>query len=138
MSYTAPQNERKESKMDLSVNFQKAKRNYMTLTFDDPGSDKGVKVIVVGMPKKKVFDALMDMQDVITEREEAQNEKERNGANRRTIEEMYRLTSKILSSNLNGEEISKEWIEEHMDFEDMKELFAQYVQFVKIPTANPN
>ena len=75
--------------MDLSVNFQKVKRNYMTLTFDDPKSEKGVKVIVVGMPKKKVFDALMDMQDTITEREEAQNAKERSGANRRTIEELY-------------------------------------------------
>ena len=66
----------------------------MTLTFDDPKSEKGVKVIVVGMPKKKVFDALMDMQDTITEREEAQNAKERSGANRRTIEELYTLTAK--------------------------------------------
>ena len=98
--------------MDLSVNFQKVKRNYMTLTFDDPKSEKGVKVIVVGMPKKKVFDALMDMQDMITEREEAQNAKERSGANRRTIEELYTLTAKILSNNLNGEAISKDWVEE--------------------------
>lgn len=97
--------------MDLSVNFQKAKRNYMTLTFDDPKSEKGVKVIVVGMPKKKVFDALMDMQDTITEREEAQNAKERSGANRRTIEELYTLTAKILSNNLNGEAISKDWVD---------------------------
>ena len=86
--------------MDLSVNFQKVKRNYMTLTFDDPKSEKGVKVIVVGMPKKKVFDALMDMQDTITEREEAQNAKERSGANRRTIEELYTLTAKILSHSM--------------------------------------
>ena len=61
----------------------------MTLTFDDPKSEKGVKVIVVGMPKKKVFDALMDMQDTITEREEAQNAKERSGSkqayNRRIV-----------------------------------------------------
>ena len=106
--------------MDLSVNFQKVKRNYMTLTFDDPKSEKGVKVIVVGMPKKKVFDALMDMQDTITEREEAKNAKERSGANRRTIEELYTLTAKILSNNLNGEAIGKDWVEENMDIEDMK------------------
>lgn len=124
--------------MDLSVNFQKVKRNYMTLTFDDPKSEKGVKVIVVGMPKKKVFDALMDMQDTITEREEAQNAKERDEANRRTIEEMYILTSKILSNNLNGEAISKDWVEENMDIEDMKAFFAQYVRFVKIPDTDPN
>ena len=110
----------------------------MTLTFDDPKSEKGVKVIVVGMPKKKVFDALMDMQDTITEREETQNAKERDEANRRTIEEMYVLTSKILSNNLNGEAISKDWVEENMDFEDMKAFFAQYVRFVKIPAENPN
>ena len=110
----------------------------MTLTFDDPKSEKGVKVIVVGMPKKKVFDALMDMQDTITEREEAQNAKERSGANRRTIEELYSLTAKILSNNLNGEVISKNWVEENMDIEDMKEFFAQYVRFVKIPDADPN
>lgn len=110
----------------------------MTLTFDDPKSEKGVKVIVVGMPKKKVFDALMDMQDTITEREEAQNAKERSGANRRTIEELYTLTAKILSNNLNGETISKDWVEENMDIEDMKAFFAQYVRFVKIPDTDPN
>ena len=95
-------------------------------------------MIPKGMPKKKVFDALMDMQDTITEREEAQNAKERSGANRRTIEELYALTAKILSDNLNGETISKDWVEDNMDIEDMKAFFAQYVRFVKIPDTDPN
>lgn len=51
---------------------------------------------------------------------------------------MYTLTAKILSNNLNGETISKDWVEENMDIEDMKAFFAQYVRFVKIPDTDPN
>ena len=48
--------------MNFKVNFQKAKRNYMVLTFDDEREENGKivefeRVIHVGMPKKRVFSA---------------------------------------------------------------------------------
>lgn len=70
--------------MNYIVNFQKAKRNYMVLTFDDEREENGKivefeKVIHVGMPKKRVFTALMNMQEIVDKRDEAQTKEEKNG-----------------------------------------------------------
>ena len=47
--------------MNYKVNFQKAKRNYMVLTFEvEEGKEK---TILVGMPKKRYIDKLMPMND---------------------------------------------------------------------------
>lgn len=129
--------------MNFRINFQKAKRNYMTLTFDDEREIDGKKetyekTICVGMPKKRVFSALMDMQEIMDKREEAQTTKERNEANREIIDELYELTAKILSNNLKGETITTEWVEDQFTTEELKEFFAQYVKFVNGEASNPN
>ncbi len=129
--------------MNFRVNFQKAKRNYMVLTFDDEQIVDGKveqyeKVIHVGMPKKRVFSALMDMQDVYTKRNEAQTETEKNDANREIIDELYELTAQILSNNLKGEKISTEWVEDQFSTEEIKEFFEMYIKFVNGEATNPN
>lgn len=115
----------------------------MTLTFDDEREIDGKKetyekTICVGMPKKRVFSALMDMQEIMDKREEAQTAKERNEANREIIDELYELTAKILSNNLKGETITTEWVEDQFTTEELKEFFDQYVKFVNGEASNPN
>lgn len=129
--------------MNFKVNFQKAKRNYMVLTFDDEREKDGKKetyekTILVGMPKKRIFSALMDMQDIIEQKNEAQTEKEKNEANRAIIEELYELVAKILSNNMAGEEITVEWVEEQFTTEELQTFFVQYVKFVNGEAADPN
>lgn len=133
--------------MNFKVNFQKAKRNYMVLTFDDEREvekdGKKVKeeyerVIQVGMPKKRVFSALMDMQEIMDKRDDAQTKEEKNEANREIIDELYDLTAKILSNNLKGEIITTEWVEDQFSTDEIKEFFAQYVKFANGEAANPN
>lgn len=129
--------------MNFKVNFQKAKRNYMVLTFDDEREKDGQKetyekTILVGMPKKRIFSALMDMQDIIEQKNEAQTEKEKNEANREIIEELYELVAKILSNNMAGEEITVEWVEEQFTTEELQTFFVQYVKFVNGEAADPN
>lgn len=129
--------------MNFKVNFQKAKRNYMVLTFDDEREKDGQKetyekTILVGMPKKRIFSALMDMQDIIEQKNEAQTEKEKNEANREIIEELYELVAKILSNNMAGEEITVEWVEEQFTTEELKTFFIQYVKFINGEAADPN
>ena len=125
--------------MNFKVNFQKAKRNYMVLTFDDEREKETYeKTILVGMPKKRIFSALMDMQDIIEQKNEAQTEKEKNEANREIIEELYELVAKILSNNMAGEEITVEWVEEQFTTEELKTFFVQYVKFVNGEAADPN
>ena len=129
--------------MNYKVNFQKAKRNYMVLTFDDERETDGEKetyekTILVGMPKKRIFSALMDMQDVMEKKNEAQTEKEKNKSNREIIDELYELVAKILSNNMAGEEITTEWVEEQLTTEELQTFFVQYVKFVNGEATDPN
>lgn len=129
--------------MNFKVNFQKAKRNYMVLTFDDEREVDGKieeyeRTIMVGMPKKRVFTALMDMQEITDKRDDAQTKTEKNEANREIIDELYELTAQVLSNNLKGEKITTEWVEDQLSIDEIKELLTQYAKFANGEAANPN
>lgn len=122
--------------MNYKVNFQKAKRNYMALTFDeDNGSEK---TILVGMPKKKIFDMLLDLKDYIKEDEEPADGTEKTDRSRKIIDDMYELVAVILSNNMAGEKISVDWVEDQMEFGELKEFLELYVKFCKGEAINPN
>ena len=80
----------------------------MALTFDDENESGETyeRVIMVGMPKKRVFTALMDMQEVLNQKQDAQTAQEKNKADIQIIDELYELTAHILSNNLKGEKIT--------------------------------
>ena len=129
--------------MNFKVNFQKAKRNYMVLTFDDEREVDGKieeyeRTIMVGMPKKRVFTALMDMQEITDKRDDAQTKEEKNEANREIIDELYELTAQVLSNNLKGEKITTEWVEDQLSIDEIKELLTQYAKFANGEALNPN
>ena len=129
--------------MNFKVNFQKAKRNYMVLTFDDERMTDGKKetferVICVGMPKKRVFSALMGMQDLMDKRNEAQTEEQKHEADREIIDGLYELVAKILSNNLKGETVTTEWVEDQFAVDEIREFFAAYVKFVSGEASDPN
>ncbi|RKI94295.1 hypothetical protein D7V94_01755 [Parablautia intestinalis] len=129
--------------MNFKINFQKAKRNYMVLTFDDEREKDGKieeyeRKIYVGMPKKRIFTALMDIQEVVNKRNEAESEREKNEADRETIDELYELTAQILSNNLKGEKITVDWVDDQFTIEEIKEFLTQYAKFTKGEASNPN
>ncbi|MDE5818052.1 MAG: hypothetical protein K2I07_01855 [Lachnospiraceae bacterium] len=129
--------------MNFNVNFQKAKRNYMVLTFDDGRivdgkTEQYERVIHVGMPKKRVFTMLMDMQEVLVEKGEALTTAEKNEASRKLLDELYELTAKILSDNLKKEEITTEWVENQFSITEIKEFLEQYIKFINGEASNPN
>ncbi len=129
--------------MNFKVNFQKAKRNYMVLTFDDERMMDGKKeayerVIQVGMPKKRVFTALMGMQELMDQRNGAQTEGQKHEADREIIDGLYELVAQILSNNLKGEAVTTEWVEEQFSVDEIREFFTAYVKFVNGEAASPN
>lgn len=129
--------------MNFKVNFQKAKRNYMVLTFDDERMMDGKKeayerVIQVGMPKKRVFTALMGMQELMDKRNGAQSEGQKHEADREIIDGLYELVAQILSNNLKGETVTTEWVEEQFSVDEIREFFTAYVKFVNGEAASPN
>ncbi len=129
--------------MNFNINFTKTKRNYMVLTFDDEKMVDGKlveyeKVIHVGMPKKRVFTALMDMKDLAYKKDDAQTEREKGQLDREIIDEMYVLAAEILSNNMKKERISVEWVEEQFSTEEMKKFLEQYSKFANGEATNPN
>lgn len=129
--------------MNFNVNFQKAKRNYMVLTFDDERTIDGKteeyeRVIRVGMPKKRVFTALMDMQEIMDRKGEALTATEKSKANRELIDELYELTAKVLSNNITNEKITTEWVEDQFSVTEIKTFFEQYVKFINGEASSPN
>lgn len=133
--------------MNYNVNFQKAKRNYMVLTFDDErevekDGEKTIeeyeKIICVGMPKKRTFSKLIDMQELADKLEEAKTKTEKNAANREIIDGLYELTAEILSNNRNGEKIAVEWVEDQFSTKELKDFLQQYIKFTNGEATNPN
>jgi len=122
--------------MNYKVNFQKAKRNYMVLTFDEDNGKE--KTILVGMPKKKIFDMLLDLNSFIKTDEEPADEVEKSERSKKIIDDMYELVAVILSNNMAGEKISVDWVEDRMEFGELKEFLELYVKFCKGEAASPN
>lgn len=129
--------------MNFKVNFTKAKRNYMVAVFDDEREVNGKKeayerVLHIGMPKKRVFDKLMDMQETVYKKDEAETNWEKNDANRRIINELYELTTQILANNVEREKITAEWVDDTLSIDEIRELFEGYVKFVNGEAISPN
>lgn len=122
-----------------SVNFQKAKRNFMTVTFEDekPDGTPYEKVICVGMPKKRVFDKLMDLSEMNTD-EEPQSKAEKNQINRQRINALYETVAEILSNNMSREKITPEWVGDMMSTDEVKEFMEQYAKFARGEATSPN
>lgn len=124
----------------------------MVLTFDDEreveiedGNGKKrteieeyERTICVGMPKKRTFSKLIDMQDVIDRLEGAQTRAEKNEANREIIDGLYDLVAEILSANKNREKITAEWVEDQFSINEIKEFLTQYIRFTNGEATNPN
>lgn len=125
--------------MNFQVNFQKAKRNYLVATFEDEKDGKECeKRIWVGMPKKKVFDALIEMQRLMERKKRAETEEEKIDIQEETIDELYELTARILSNNKACEIITKEWVENTLDTGELEEFFDQYIKFTQREASSPN
>lgn len=121
------------------INFQKAKRNFMTVTFEDEKPDGTTfdHVICVGMPKKRIFDKLMDLSDMNTD-EGSQSKAEKNQINRQKINMLYETVAEILSNNMAREKITTEWVGDMMSTEDVKTFMQQYAAFARGEATNPN
>ena len=130
--------------MNFQINFQKAKRNYMVLTFDDEKEDEGkviefVHTIQVGMPKKRVFDAIIRLQEVLEDLADAPEEEFRKSEKtRRQVDELYDMAAVILSNNMLNEKITTDWVTEQLTLEEIKIFIQQYVKFCNGEAANPN
>ena len=112
----------------------------MTLTFDDVDEDgKEIeRVIMVSTPKKKVYDALFELEDAVEEEIDEDDKRAENKKNRKLLDQLYDLATRILSNNMKKEKITREWVEEQLTIDDLKTFLRQYMAFAKGAASSPN
>lgn len=80
------------------------------------------------MPKKKMYTQLLRIKDNL------QSDKNVEAV----FDQLYSLVSEILSHNAENKVISKEYVENNLDFGDISMLISGYMKFVGTAVENPN
>lgn len=113
--------------MAKTLNFNNVQKQYLTVVLAD---DKNT-TLLVGTPTKAVMDDLVRLQVSF----ETLNENETDVD---ATDDLYEACAKILSRNKAGVKITKEYLSEIFDFEDVLIFFSNYMEFVSEITNQKN
>lgn len=101
--------------MANSLNFKTRKKDFLTVTFPDD------TVIMVGTPTKGIFSALTTMQNELRDVDDTSDE---------SLDSLYDACAVVMSRNKTGREITREYLENILDFEDIIVFFNSYMEFI--------
>ena len=104
--------------MAKTLNFNNVRKQYLNVTL----ADENNTVLMIGTPTKAV------MNDIVLLRSGLENLGE--DANDEALDDLYAVCARIMSRNKAGKKITKEYLEEIFDFEDIIIFFHAYVEFV--------
>ena len=104
--------------MSNILNFNNVTKQYLTITF----ADEKNTTIMVGTPTKALLRELVDLEKNIRNIDPENNF----GA----LDELYSVCAKIMSRNKTGFKVTKEFLEENLDFEDSLIFLKGYMSFV--------
>ena len=107
---------------NLSVDFNKVKRSFMTVTLKDN------RKLIVKMPMKKTFEKLSALQEMDTDSMTAED----------AMDTLGGLCAEILSHNMTGEQVTTKEITDDYDTEEMEALIDAYMEFAGGVKNNPN
>ena len=107
---------------NLSFNFNKGKRSFMTVTLKDN------RKLIVKMPMKKTFEKLSALQEMDTDSMTAED----------AMDTLGGLCAEILSHNMTGEQVTTKEITDDYDTEEMEALIDAYMEFAGGVKNNPN
>ena len=110
-----------------SLNFNNVKKTYLTVTL----ADENNTTIMIGTPTKAIMDDLVLLQSGLETISE-------DNANVDATDELYSACAKVMSRNKGGIKISKEFLEEIFDFEDIMIFFNAYMDFITEVTSGKN
>lgn len=113
--------------MSKSLNFNNIKKKYLTVTL----ADEKNTTLMIGTPTKAIMDDLVLLQSSL----ESLSEDETNVD---ATEDLYNACSKVMSRNKGGIKITKEYLEEIFDFEDIVIFFNAYMDFINEVTGVKN
>lgn len=110
-----------------SLNFNNVKKTYLTVTL----ADENNTTIMIGTPTKAIMDDLVLLQSGLETISE-------DDANVDATDELYSACAKVMSRNKGNIKISKEFLEEIFDFEDIMIFFNAYMDFITEVTSGKN
>lgn len=105
--------------MAKALNFNTVKKAYLPVTF----ADEKKTTIFVGTPTKAIMDDLALLQASIEEIGE-------DGVNDNASDDLYEACAKVMSRNKTGAKITKEFLSEVFDYEDVVIFFNAYMDFI--------
>ena len=112
--------------MSKTLNFNNVKKQYLTITL----ADEQNTTLMISTPTKAIMDDLTSLKTEI--------EALKGDIGDESIDILYGVCAKILSRNKGGIKISKEYLEEVFDFEDIIIFFNSYVNFVRAISNSKN
>ena len=112
--------------MAKTLNFNTVKKQYLTLTFNDEKKT----TVMVGTPTKAIMNELLAVSESLNN--------DGDEISQDTLDELFYISSRVISRNKGGVKISKEYLEEMFDIEDLLLFFNTYMQFITELTNTKN
>lgn len=106
------------------LNFNNVKKQYMTVTLPDEKKT----TLMIGTPTKAVMDEFIGLGESI---KDAATREE-------TMDQFYGMCARIMSLNKGGIKITKEQLENVLDFEDIMIFVRAYTDFINGITTGKN
>ena len=113
--------------MAKALNFNNVKKKYLTVTL----ADENNTTLMIGTPTKAIMDDLIALKGSLKAIEDDATDAE-------STEELFAACAKLMSRNKGGVKISKEYLEEIFDFEDIMIFFNAYMDFITEVTSVKN
>lgn len=105
--------------MSTPINFNNMQKRYLSVTL----ADEKNTTLLIGTPTKAIMDDLISLQNSI-------NTYSENETNVDAFDAIYGACARVMSRNKAGVKITKEQLEEILDYEDILIFFSAYLNFV--------
>ena len=113
--------------MANTLNFNDLHKRYLTVTL----ADEKNTTLMIGTPTKAIMNDLLVLQNSVETIQEDET-------NLDALDDLYGACARVMSRNKAGKKITKEYLEEIFDFEDIMIFFKAYIDFVTAITNAKN
>ena len=105
--------------MVKSLNFNNVKKQFFAVTL----ADEKNTVLMIGTPTKAIMDDLTVLQNSMNSVSDNEN-------NNKATDDLYSACARVMSRNKAGVKVTKEFLAEIFDFEDITIFFNAYMKFI--------
>lgn len=106
------------------LNFNTTKKQYMTVILPDEKNT----TLMVCMPSKALFEELTSIKDTLNAADNSDQ----------ILGDLYDLVARLISRNKGGIQVTKEYLESCLDFEDIITFIKSYVTFINSVKSSKN